>query len=64
MGNEIKVGDLVTLKSGGPRMTVVHKFEDTTFVAWFTDDEKPHRDHFPADALERWVGSWIAPKTA
>lgn len=52
----LRVGDLVRLRSGGPRMTIVGPAEVGIECAWFvhgyTDDIR--REAFPADALVRW----------
>jgi uncharacterized protein YodC (DUF2158 family) len=52
-----KEGDVVQLKSGGPRMTVdrvMHYSDDSTSVycVWFDDDKKQECD-FPPDGLEK-----------
>lgn len=50
---ELKVGDIVCLKSGGPDMTVSTVFENGTVdVMWYHEDGRLIRDHFvPIDAL-------------
>ena len=35
MNDEIKVGDIVWLRSGGPAMTVDNKFENEVICVWF-----------------------------
>jgi uncharacterized protein YodC (DUF2158 family) len=42
MADAFKVGDIVQLKSGGPRMTVVGdlKDEEQVYTAWFANDKK------------------------
>jgi uncharacterized protein YodC (DUF2158 family) len=47
-----KVGDIVKLKSGGPRMTVVDATPETIYVAWFPGTQSESRADFPAEALE------------
>lgn len=54
--NEIKPGDVVRLKSGGPAMTVRELANDTSgqlmvFCTWFVDN-KPQHDAFPPHALK------------
>jgi len=54
--SDLKVGDTVRLKSGGPLMTVttVGRDEGTPYVwtSWF-DDRKESQGHFPAAAVEK-----------
>jgi uncharacterized protein YodC (DUF2158 family) len=52
-GMTFKIGDIVVLKSGGPKMTVISD-EDTyhrVYCAWFAG-AKSERAHYPLDALE------------
>lgn len=53
MAHEFKVGDKVTLKSGGPIMTVKGwmNINETYGVVWF-DGKDTKRDSFPAAALK------------
>jgi uncharacterized protein YodC (DUF2158 family) len=56
MPDELKVGDTVKLKSGGPIMTTATKpapFNQVKSVecTWF-DGKKLNRGRFPVDALE------------
>lgn len=56
MADEIKVGDVVQLKSGGPKMTVNWVQEEsaamTAGCSWFVkDQEKSGR--FPVTSLQR-----------
>jgi uncharacterized protein YodC (DUF2158 family) len=58
--SDIKIGDTVRLKSGGPTMTVTSIGESGmmgsgpkhAYVTWFTKDGKLESDSFPLDALE------------
>lgn len=60
MSEAFKVGDIVRLKSGGPRMTVEHvgagdgPLGGGPYVActWFDDANKPQSRRFKPDALE------------
>lgn len=55
MGNQFKIGDVVRLKSGGPKMTVVATRDGgaVVTVAWFPlMDQKPHEYHFAIAALD------------
>ena len=54
MSIEIKVGQLVTLKSGGPLMTVVEIYPPECHCVWFDpkDLSGPKRDNFVIEALE------------
>ncbi len=53
---EWKLGDVVRLKSGGPKMTVEKKLSSTTgevSCAWFNEKEKDvQRDIFRREVLE------------
>ena len=55
MATELKPGDIVRLKSGGPAMTVTaigeHAGETKALCEWF-DGMKHHQDHFILAALE------------
>ena len=46
----LKVGDVVRVKSGSPRMTVVEVSGQRISCAWFVD-QLLHRKDFDADAL-------------
>ena len=54
MADEIKTGDVVRLKSGGPMMTVqeIVKGSDDLVCAWFLGDED-HSKAFARSALEK-----------
>ena len=39
---QIKQGDVVVLKSGGPRMTASHEGNDGWMCVWFSGDELKH----------------------
>lgn len=56
MLEEIKKGELVVLKSGGPTMTVTsvgdHWGEQTAWCSWF-DGKKPENATFPVVALKK-----------
>ena len=50
-------GDVVSLKSGGPKMTVTSVGEDTygtmsVFVTWFDKNNQRSQDSFPIDAVD------------
>ena len=53
-----KKGDLVRLKSGGPKMTVTdvgqaaYTQEDTVWVRWFDEKGKVENDTFSPESLE------------
>ena len=51
---QFKVGDVVQLKSGGPKMTVknVYESDNTYSCQWFTGS-KLADGHFPQDSLIR-----------
>ena len=54
---DFKVGDIVTLKSGGPLMTVsAAGSEDRVQVVWFNregDNYERKMDHFPSGCLRK-----------
>ena len=56
MSRVFKVGEIVLLKSGGPKMTVIDVGEilgePGVTCAWFDDKNKKTNDTFPPDALE------------
>lgn len=56
--SKFKIGDIVTLKSGGPRMTVT-SFEQSSgkvSCTWFGQhDTKPVTDFFQQETLDRAV---------
>jgi uncharacterized protein YodC (DUF2158 family) len=55
MPDEIKAGDVVQLKSGGPKMTVdevgVNNGVMKAWCVWFKDDKKDHGT-FPISSLK------------
>lgn len=53
MSEIYKVGDLVRLKSGGPKMTVNSINSVWIDCAWFTGS-KANRENFKPEALERY----------
>ena len=46
MSNEFNPGELVSLKSGGPIMTVQSVDEDKVIVTWFDDENNLQKDEF------------------
>ena len=56
-----KPGQIVMVRSGGPRMTVTQCAVDmlgemTVWCSWFDDKMKPQKDTFPAAAVELYDG--------
>ena len=49
----LKVGDVVSLRIGGPIMTVSKEFDDVVETVWFSDREL-FRDMFPMASLMKW----------
>lgn len=58
---ELKIGDIVTLKSGSPKMTI-HKTpvwvptkgiydKNLAVCSWFDNENKPHRKEFRIEEL-------------
>jgi uncharacterized protein YodC (DUF2158 family) len=57
--SELKAGDLVRLKSGGPTMTVEAVGNSaygtpTVWVVWFDQTNKPHKATYSPDAVEKF----------
>lgn len=50
--NSFSVGDVVKLKSGGPKMTVVSVEADLVDCSWFKNEELMHGSFVP-DSLEK-----------
>ena len=59
MADEIVIGDVVTLKSGSPTMTVDDVAENygtmTAWCSWY-DGKKMVRDTFPVSSLKKSSG--------
>ncbi|MGI9250418.1 MAG: YodC family protein [Pseudohongiellaceae bacterium] len=52
MAEQFKVGDVVRLKSGSPRMTVINVRGDEVTTEWFDVGENKLKNHtFSPDAL-------------
>jgi len=51
---ELKIGDVVKLKSGGPKMTVKYIEKDgQIYCQWFAGEyDKVHYDSFPSGSLQ------------
>lgn len=47
-----KEGDVVQLKSGGPLMTIISKYDDDSFNCTWFDGSIPKSSVFPKTALE------------
>ncbi|WP_106477407.1 YodC family protein [Phytohalomonas tamaricis] len=55
MKNPYVVGDVVRLKSGGPKMTVTEaSFDDSVAAHWFDSHDILHTGVFPTNALVRF----------
>jgi len=53
MADQLKIGDTVELKSGGPDMTVIDVLPNGLIMcAWF-DRDKSSKETFPPDALKK-----------
>ncbi len=48
------VGDIVVLKSGGPRMTVVAEDRDSVRCVWFNNDNGLENATFLASVVVPW----------
>lgn len=49
---ELKVGDVVQLKSGSPKMTISKKIKDEFYCVWH-DGEDFRNKTFPSDTLQK-----------
>jgi uncharacterized protein YodC (DUF2158 family) len=49
---QIKPGDIVSLRSGGPRMTIATIEGQSAFCEWFTDDQQPQSRSFALASLK------------
>ena len=49
---QFKPGDTVSLKSGGPRMTIATVDEKSAFCEWFSDDQQPQGKSFALTSLK------------
>jgi uncharacterized protein YodC (DUF2158 family) len=57
MSEQWKPGDVVRLKSGGPKMTVIEQSQDqngepAVHCEWFDEDRKPQRHAFAPTSLQ------------
>lgn len=50
MADKFKIGDIVQLKSGGPKMTVTTVLDEVVRTAWFAGS-KNEEGAFPFDAI-------------
>jgi uncharacterized protein YodC (DUF2158 family) len=53
MAGGFKIGDVVELNSGGPKMTVAASPADdgTVLCIWFNNEGQPEKGHFPLEIL-------------
>ncbi|MEQ6120992.1 DUF2158 domain-containing protein [Reichenbachiella sp. MALMAid0571] len=66
MGQKFKSGDVVYLKSGGPKMTVKNyepEGGNEVICTWFVD-KKPEERAFPEDLLELYKPFSISTSTS
>ena len=49
---QFKAGDIVSLRSGGPKMTIATVDGQTAFCEWFTDDQHPQGKSFHLASLK------------
>jgi uncharacterized protein YodC (DUF2158 family) len=50
---QFKVGEVVQLKSGGPKMTVQNIQGNEVWCTWFDEQKKPQRHWFAPEMLEK-----------
>jgi len=48
---QFKPGDIVSLRSGGPLMTIAMVDGQTAFCEWFRDDQEPQSRSFALSSL-------------
>jgi uncharacterized protein YodC (DUF2158 family) len=54
MSTEFAAGDVVKLKSGGPKMTVTNKDNEKVWVTWFADAiGDPKHSTFPKASVDK-----------
>ncbi len=54
MSEQLKAGDIVQLKSGGPEMTILElTLDGKEFVCRWFDKSEPRTDTFPPESLEK-----------
>ena len=51
MADKLNIGDVVRLRTGGPKMTVIEVSDGYAHCTWFVDG-KPQQHGFPVDTLE------------
>jgi uncharacterized protein YodC (DUF2158 family) len=56
--DEIKVGDVVVLKSGGPDMTVVEVQGEEVVCQWFAKKEVVESGKFSQSSLDKKESNW------
>lgn len=59
MNQEMEVGDIVQLNSGGPQMTITEMNFQNVSTMWFKDDG-PHESRFPLACVTK-VGDRLDP---
>jgi uncharacterized protein YodC (DUF2158 family) len=53
--SKFKTGDIVKLKSGGPKMTVVNADEYNATLAWFDTNHLIHSKDFSNEIIELYL---------
>lgn len=57
--NPFKEGDVLRLKSGGPKMTVLKVDADgCVSCKWFDRNGKIHTDSFTSEMVEKFISQW------
>lgn len=49
------IGDVVRLKSGGPKMTILKLMDDTISCQWFDRNGKVHTGNFQTAMLDAFI---------
>jgi len=59
MANDFKIGTIVRLNSGGPKMTALSDTDGGKVECqWFDRNGKMHKAEFDADALSEFKKAW------
>jgi uncharacterized protein YodC (DUF2158 family) len=51
--DDFEIGDVVQLRSGGPKMTVHSLVSDGDVVCQWFESNEVHRENFPKEALQK-----------
>ena len=60
----MQIGDVVRLKSGGPKMTITALDEAQATCVWFNRNGRNQSDDFPLATIEMFVARQVEPEPA